>query len=106
MNDARSVNVRADLWPTFPGRGTGSLLEIDPWLPSEISAISPLVERLMRLVEGSHCVTDEETEVELALREAQMGTVFLAPSKQKMDYLEKKLHINSLTSTSKMYTRF
>jgi serine/threonine-protein kinase RsbW len=46
------------------------LLEIDAWIPSEISAISPLVERLMRLVEGSHCVTGEETAVELALREA------------------------------------
>jgi hypothetical protein len=42
------------------------LLEIDAWIPSEISAISPLVERLMRLVEGSHCVTGEETAVELA----------------------------------------
>jgi len=69
MNDARSVNVRADLWPTFAGRGSGSLLEIDAWIPSEISAISPLVERLMRLIEGSHCVTGEETAVELALRE-------------------------------------
>src|SRR6266852_7935643 len=75
MNDARSVNVRADLWPTFAGRGAGSLLEIDAWIPSEISAISPLVERLMRLVEGSHCVTGEETAVELALREALNNAV-------------------------------
>ena len=75
MNDARSVNVRADLWPTFGGRGAGSLLEIDSWIPSEISAISPLVERLMRLIEGSHCVTGEETAVELALREALSNAV-------------------------------
>jgi serine/threonine-protein kinase RsbW len=75
MNDARSVNVRADLWPTFAGRGAGSLLEIDAWIPSEINAISPLVERLMRLVEGSHCVTGEETAVELALREALSNAV-------------------------------
>ena len=75
MNDARSVNVRADHWPTFAGRGAGSLLEIDAWIPSEISAISPLVERLMRLVEGSHCVTGEETAVELALREALSNAV-------------------------------
>jgi serine/threonine-protein kinase RsbW len=46
------------------------LLEIDAWMPSEISAISPLVERLMRLIEGSHCVTGEEHAVQLALREA------------------------------------
>jgi NAD(P)-dependent dehydrogenase (short-subunit alcohol dehydrogenase family) len=63
MNDARSVNARANLWPTFAGRGAGTLLEIDAWIPSEISAISPLVERLMRLIEGSHCVTGEETAV-------------------------------------------
>src|ERR1700757_2899852 len=47
MNDARVVNMRADLRPAFAGRGAGSLLEIDAWMPSEISAISPLVERLM-----------------------------------------------------------
>jgi len=75
MNDARSANVRAELWPTFAGRGAGSLLEIDAWMPSEISAISSLVERLMRLVEGSHCVTGEETAVELALREALSNAV-------------------------------
>jgi serine/threonine-protein kinase RsbW len=75
MNDARSANVKSELWPTFAGRGAGSLLEIDAWIPSEISAISPLVERLMRLVEGSHCVTGEETAVELALREALSNAV-------------------------------
>jgi serine/threonine-protein kinase RsbW len=75
MNDAHSVNVSADLRPTFAGGGARSLLEIDAWIPSEISAISPLVERLMRLVEGSHCVTGEETAVELALREALSNAV-------------------------------
>ena len=75
MNDGRSVNVRADLRPAFAGRGTGSLLEIDAWIPSEIRAISPLVERLMRLIEGSHCITGEEPAVELALREALNNAV-------------------------------
>src|SRR2546430_9218654 len=70
MNNGRSVNVRANLRPAFAGRGAGSLLEIDAWIPSEISAISPLVERLMRLIEGSHCITGEESAVELALQEA------------------------------------
>jgi serine/threonine-protein kinase RsbW len=74
MNDVGSVNARADLRPTF-GRGVGSLLEIDAWIPSEISAISPLVERLMRLIEGSHCITGEESAVELALREALNNAV-------------------------------
>jgi serine/threonine-protein kinase RsbW len=75
MNDARSVNVKAELRPAFAGRGAGSLLEIDAWIPSEISAISPLVERLMRLIEGSHCITGEEPAVELALREALNNAV-------------------------------
>ena len=75
MNDGRSVNVRADLRPAFAGRGPGSLLEIDAWIPSEVKAISPLVERLMRLIEGSHCITGEEPAVELALREALNNAV-------------------------------
>jgi len=44
-------------------------------MPSETSAISPLVERLMRLVEGSHCITCGEPAVELALREALSNAV-------------------------------
>jgi serine/threonine-protein kinase RsbW len=75
MNNGRSVNVRADLRPAFAGRGTGSLLEIDAWIPSEISAISPLVDRLMRLIEGSHCIRGEEHAVQLALREALNNAV-------------------------------
>jgi len=75
MNDARSANVRAELRPAFAGRGAGSWLEMDAWMPSEISAISPLMERLMRLLEGSHCVTGEEAAVELALREALSNAV-------------------------------
>src|SRR5258708_38406782 len=75
MNNGRAVNVRTDLRPAFAGRGAGSLLEIDAWMPSEISAISPLVERLMRLIEGPHCITGEEPAVELALREALNNAV-------------------------------
>src|SRR6267154_6494140 len=75
MTNGRSVNVRANLRPAFAGRGAGPLLEIDAWIPSEISAISPLVERLMRLIEGSHCITGEESAVELALREALNNAV-------------------------------
>jgi serine/threonine-protein kinase RsbW len=75
MNDARSANVKAELRPAFAGRGAGSSLEIDAWMPSEISAVSPLVERLMRLIEGSYCITGEEPAVELALREALSNAV-------------------------------
>ena len=67
--------MKAELQPAVAGPGAGSLLEIDAWIPSEISAISPLVERLMRLIEGSHCITGEEPAVELALREALNNAV-------------------------------
>ena len=75
MNDGRSVNVSAELRPSFGGLGAGSLLEIDAWIHSEIKAISPLVERLMRLIEGSHCITGDEPAVELELREALNNAV-------------------------------
>ena len=39
-------------------------------MPSEIKAISPLVDRLMRLIKGSCCVAGEEPAIELALDEA------------------------------------
>ncbi|HWY54100.1 MAG TPA: ATP-binding protein, partial [Terriglobales bacterium] len=55
--------------------GSGSLLEVDAWIPSEVKAISPLVDRLMRLIEGSHCITGEEPAVEIALREALNNAV-------------------------------
>jgi serine/threonine-protein kinase RsbW len=73
MSTARNTN-------SGPGtdlarRGRGSLLEIDTWTPSETKAISPLVERLMLLIEGSQCITGEEPAVELALREALNNAV-------------------------------
>ena len=56
-------------------RERGSLLEVGAWIPSEVKAISPLVDRLMRLIEGSHCITGDEPAVELALREALNNAV-------------------------------
>jgi serine/threonine-protein kinase RsbW len=44
-------------------------------MPSEIKAISPLVNRLMRLIEGSRCVVGNEPAVELALQEALSNAV-------------------------------
>lgn len=71
MSRMEGSNVRSDLQAYFTKtNGRGSLLEVDAWIHSEVNAISPLVERLMRLIEGSHCITGEEYEVELALREA------------------------------------
>ena|SRR2546422_5809775 len=65
-------DLRANLASTS---ATGSLLEVDAWIASEVKAISPLVDRLMRLIEGSHCITGEEYAVELALREALSNAV-------------------------------
>jgi serine/threonine-protein kinase RsbW len=50
-------------------------LEIASWIPSRIQAISPLVDRLMLLIEGSQCIPGEEPDVELALREALANAV-------------------------------
>jgi serine/threonine-protein kinase RsbW len=50
-------------------------LEIDARMPSEIKAISPLVDRLMRLIAETHCVPGEEPGVELALRAALNNAV-------------------------------
>jgi len=44
-------------------------------MPSEIEAISPLVDRMIRLIEESHCVLGEEPAVGLALREALNNAV-------------------------------
>jgi serine/threonine-protein kinase RsbW len=51
------------------------LLDIEGWMPSEIEAVTPLVDELMRLVEGSHCLPGSEVPVELALREALYNAV-------------------------------
>jgi serine/threonine-protein kinase RsbW len=67
----RSLNGASDYQLQFSGkRSHSSILEIDTWMPSEVRAISPLVDRLMRRIERSQCVPGEEFEIELALREA------------------------------------
>jgi len=68
MSIARKGNSK--LGKRFAVRRSGSFLEIDAWIRSEIKVITPVVERLMRLIEAAHCITGEEPTVELALREA------------------------------------
>ena len=71
MNGMRSLNRSSAPQSPLPGkRSRSSFLDIDSWMPSAIPAISPLVDRLMRLIEGSQCVPGAEADVELALREA------------------------------------
>jgi serine/threonine-protein kinase RsbW len=76
MRGIRSLNRATDSRSHFPRkRSRSSILEIDSWMRSEVRAISPLVDRLMRLIEGSQCVPGEEFAVELALREALNNAV-------------------------------
>jgi serine/threonine-protein kinase RsbW len=76
MARIRTADGRSGLRAQFAGRRTGSsFFHIEAWMPSEIKAISPLVDRLMRLIEGSRCVPGEEPAVELALREALNNAV-------------------------------
>ncbi len=76
MCGTQTGNERTALHPAFAGvHGTRSLLKIEAWMPSEIKAISPLVNRLMRLIGGSQCVAGNEHAVELALQEALSNAV-------------------------------
>jgi serine/threonine-protein kinase RsbW len=64
-------------------------LEIDFWMPSEVRAISPLVDRLMELIERAKCVPGAEFDVQLAIREA-LGNAVLHGNRENPD---KKVHI-------------
>src|SRR6266478_1652370 len=75
MSEMRSLNEVAKLRPRFAGKHADSFFQIEAWMPSEIKGVGPLVQRLMRLIEGSHCVCGEEPSVELALAEALNNAV-------------------------------
>jgi serine/threonine-protein kinase RsbW len=86
----QSLNGASDSQSFFSGRRyRSSILEIDSWMLSMIQAISPLVERLMRLIELSQCVPGEEQDVELALREA-LGNAVMHGNQEDPG---KKVHI-------------
>ena len=75
MSEMRSLNEVSELRTQVARRHAGSSFQIEAWMPSEIKAVGPLVQRLMRLIEGSHCVAGEEPAVELALWEALNNAV-------------------------------
>jgi anti-sigma regulatory factor (Ser/Thr protein kinase) len=76
MTGMRIMSRASGAQPPFSEkRSRSSILEIDSWMPSTMQAISPLVDRLMHLIEGSRCVPGEEFGVELALREALRNSV-------------------------------
>jgi serine/threonine-protein kinase RsbW len=90
MSGMRSLNRASDSQPPLAGkRSRSSVLEIDSWMASKIQAISPLVDRLMRLIEESQCVPGKEYDVELALREALENAVVHGNQEDP----EKKVHI-------------
>jgi serine/threonine-protein kinase RsbW len=75
MAQAQAADGPPDFKPQFAGIQKGSSFQIEAWMPSEIKAVSPLVNRLMRLIEGSRCIFGEEHAVELALWEALNNAV-------------------------------
>jgi serine/threonine-protein kinase RsbW len=52
-----------------------SCLEIEARMPSEVKAISPLVDQLIRLIEESQLTPGDELHIELAVREAVQNAV-------------------------------
>jgi serine/threonine-protein kinase RsbW len=76
MNTASAVIDGSIASPKFGKmRVTSSSMTFEAWIPSEIEAISPLVDWLMQLIERSRCAAGNEPAVELALREALNNAV-------------------------------
>jgi serine/threonine-protein kinase RsbW len=92
MSGMRSLNPATDSQPRFSKkRSRSSIPEVDSWTPSKIQAISPTVDRLMRLIEGSQCVPGLEFDVELALREA-LGNAVVHGNQEDA---EEKVHLRA-----------
>ena len=97
MNGMRSLNRAANSQPQRSLKRSGSsILEIDFWIPSEVRAISPLVDRFMELIERAKCVPGAEFDVELAIREA-VGNAVLHGNQENT---EKQVHIRSRCESS------
>src|SRR5262249_23870350 len=57
----RTTNRRSTAQPVFSDqRGTRFLLEIEAWIPSELRFITPVIDRIVRLVEESRCAVSNE----------------------------------------------
>jgi|HubBroStandDraft_2_1064218.scaffolds.fasta_scaffold199990_2 serine/threonine-protein kinase RsbW len=90
MSGIRSVNRATDSQSISQENAlTLPSWKLIPGCAGEVRAISPLVDRLMRLIEGSLCVPGEEFDVELALREALNNAVVLGNREDP----ETKVHI-------------
>jgi serine/threonine-protein kinase RsbW len=60
---------------TIAHNQSGPCIELERSLPSEVSAISPFVDRLMVLLRKCGCVSQGESDVEIALREALANVI-------------------------------
>ena len=60
---------------TIPHDHHGPCIELERSLPSEVSAISPFVDKLMRLIRKCGCAAEGESDVEIALREALANAI-------------------------------
>jgi serine/threonine-protein kinase RsbW len=72
MKENNSSGLRIEFVRTHE---SASRLEVRARMPSEVEAISPLVDRLTRVIEESHCIPGEEAAVGLAVREALCNAV-------------------------------
>jgi serine/threonine-protein kinase RsbW len=53
----------------------GPCIELEHSLPSEVAAISPFVDKLMRLIKKCGCADEGDSNVEIALREALASAI-------------------------------
>jgi serine/threonine-protein kinase RsbW len=51
------------------------ILQLEMCMPGDVTAISPVVEKVMRVVGGMDCIEGKEFEIETALREALANAV-------------------------------
>ena len=76
---------------TMAHNQVGPCIELERSLPSEVAAISPFVDRLMLLFRKCGCVSEGESGVEIALREALANAI---------------IHGNHENSQKHVYVRF
>ena len=75
-NTTQHVKATLATSPLIFGRQRNRfLLELEAWMPSEIEAISPMVEQLMRYMQAWRFIVGNEFAVELAFREALNNAV-------------------------------
>ena len=71
-------------------RHAGPTIYVSLTMRSEIEAISPLVDRLMPLIRASYCISGDDGDIEVALREALANAVLHG---NKRD-IRKKVHVS------------